>query len=138
MRVFLHIGVECRHWIASTVRLDAQQRISGRLDILERFLKQNYCAAQAATGSARYCLRRCLLGNASRGDILRPFRRRNLHSIRLPAWCTRLPVGGKDFSAGQFSLETLLLLYVLEDLEIRAEDWRVLRHIANDGNRAAE
>lgn len=36
------------------------------------------------------------------------------------------------------SFETLLPLDVFEDLEIHAEDWRVLRHVANDRNRAAE
>jgi len=36
------------------------------------------------------------------------------------------------------SFETLLPLDVFEDFEIHAEDGRVLRHIANDSNRAAE
>lgn len=36
------------------------------------------------------------------------------------------------------SFETLLPLDVFENFEIHAEDWRVLRHVANDGNRAAE
>jgi len=36
------------------------------------------------------------------------------------------------------SFETLLPLDVFEDFEIHAEDGRVLRHITNDSNRAAE
>ena len=52
--------------------------------------------------------------------------------------CTRLPDGGVDRQTGGASFETLLPLDVFEDFEIHAENGRVLRHVANDSNRAAE